>query len=83
MQEIAPLYPGWLGHTWNAAFNSEPWVRRDSQPEATWQKVNDMASMSPEVQEASLEIQHHSRGTREMTLKSVKLALVPCQKSEL
>jgi hypothetical protein len=83
MQEIALLYPGWLGHTWNAVFNSEPRVMRDNRPEATWQKVNDIESLSPEVQKVNLEIQYHSRGTREVTLKSVKLALGQRQKSEL
>lgn len=56
---------------------------RDNRPEATWQKVNDIESLSPEVQKVNLEIQYHSRGTREVTLKSVKLALGQRQKSEL
>lgn len=83
MQEIAPLYPGWLGHTWNTVFSSEPWVMGAGKPEAVWQKVSGMQSMSPEVQEVNLEIHHHCRGTREMTSKSVKLTLVRCQISEL
>lgn len=82
-QEVTPVKPGWVGHTRNAVFSSVPWVLRDSRLEAVWQRVNDMENMSPEEQEVYLEMQHSCRETREMTLKSVKLALMWCQKSEL